>query len=346
LCWRSPIGRRIGINRVRERPIISVVIPCYNARATINQALQSVTAQAFDGCEVIVIDDGSTDGCGEAVESTFPQVKVVRTPNQGPSRARNLGTQLARGEFVQYLDADDILAAGKLRLQLEALDCSHADVAYGDWQKFGDHKGEGLAGEVVSRKIEGSAEIALFTEFWCPPAAYLFRRSIVNSIGGWNEGLPIIQDARFALDCALHGGSFVYTPGIMAYYRVHSSGSVSTRDPVSFVRDCARNAAEVEQWWVDHGGVTESRRKALLKVYSYTARASFERDRSTFQKSYSALKRLKPGYTPEHPRHLALASRLMGYPRAEALAVVLRRIKRAGRLPGLLYRRADAPPVR
>src|SRR5262249_51748217 len=141
-------------------------------------------------------------------------------------------------------------------------------------------------------------------------------------------GLPIIQDARFVLDCALHGGRFVYCPGTMAYYRVHSGGSVSRRDPIGFVRDCLRNAIEVEAWLAQHGRMDEDHRQALLQVYGYVARASFKKDGLAFETAYQALERLKPGYIPEHPKALAIASRVLGYRRAESLALWYRRMKR------------------
>ena len=308
---------------------VSVVVPCYNARAFVPQCLESVVAQQYPHVEIVVVDDGSSDGSAGAIESAFgTAVRVVRTPNRGPSAARNLGTSMATGKFIQYLDADDLLAPGKLQTQIAALENARAGVAYGDWQKLiPGQDGAFQPGPVVSREIEGPAELALFTDFWCPPAAYLFRREIVEKVS-WNLGLPVIQDARFALDCALHGARFVYTPGIAAYYRVHKSGSVSTRNSIAFVRDCLQNAIEVEQWWMQHGGITPQRRKALLQVYAYPARASFENDRATFDAACAALERLQPGYVPASPRPLALVSRLAGYRRAESVALAYRKAKR------------------
>lgn len=307
--------------------LISVIIPCFNAEPWIRQTLNSVISQEIKNLEIIIIDDGSTDNSAKIIENEFPFVHLIKTENQGPSKTRNLGTKLSKGEFIQYLDADDLLAPGKLKLQLEALKMSGADVAYGDWQKLiKGPDGEYIKKEVVRREIQ-NPEIDLFTDFWCPPAAYLFRRGIVEKVGGFNEGLPIIQDARFSLDCALFGARFVYCEGIMAYYREPSKSSVSKRDPVGFIRDCLHNVMEVEKWWQDHGGINEERRKALLKVYGYVARASFEKDKSTFESVYRTLNMLNPGYIPEEPKLLKLASLLLGYRRAEMLALWYRKMK-------------------
>lgn len=312
-------------------PLVSVIIPCFNAERWICSTLQSVFEQQAQELEAIVVDDGSTDETAALIGRAFPTVRIVRTVNQGPSQARNVGTGLASGAFVQYLDADDLLAPAKIQAQVSALEQAPADVAYGDWQKLVPASGGGFqAGPTVSRRMSEPAEIALFTDFWCPPAAYLFRREIVDKVT-WNIGLPVIQDARFALDCALYGARFVYTPGVVAHYRVHESGSVSSRDPKAFVRDCLKNATEVEQRWLEHGGVTPERRKALLQVHGYVARASFEKDRTTFDSACAALERLQPGYVPESPWHLAVISRLTGYRRAESLALAYRKAKRLAR---------------
>lgn len=307
-------------------PLLSVIIPYHNARQWLPATLQSVVVQRWERMEVILVDDGSSDDGVREMAKMHPELRVVRTANQGPSRARNVGTSLARGRYLQYLDADDLLEPGKLATQVAVLEDSGADVAYGAWQRL-CARAEGVfaAAAYVDRQLSENPEIDLFTDFWCPPAAYLFRRDLVERVGGWNERLPIIQDARFALDCALHGGRFVHCPGLMASYRVHAAGSVSSRDPVGFVRDCFHNAREVEQWWVPHGGLSDERRAALVKVYGYVARASFVSDGVTFEAAYVALRRLQPRYAPRYPWHLALASRVVGYRQAEHLALWYRR---------------------
>jgi len=298
--------------------------------------------QDVDGIELIVIDDGSTDGSAAIVAEEFPGARLVQTSNSGASQARNLGTRLARGNFIQYLDADDILAPGKLRRQLAALEESGADVAYGDWQRL-TPGADGVyhLADVVARQLQGDAEIALFSHFWCPPAAYIFRKEIIERIGGWNENLPIIQDARFALDSALRGGSFVYCPGVAAFYRVHHCHSLSTRSHTAFWRDCYTNATEVEKWWREHDGLTAPRLAALLDAYGNVARSSFASNKALFEAAYSRLEQLNPRYVPSGPRTLALLTRLVGYRRAEALALRYRQGK--AMLRATVARLARAP---
>ncbi len=102
-------------------PSISVVIPCYNAAKYLGEAVDSVLRQTCQPLEILVIDDGSTDGSGTLAESYGPPVRVIRQANQGQSAARNRGICEARGEWLALLDADDLWEPEKLRLQLDAL---------------------------------------------------------------------------------------------------------------------------------------------------------------------------------------------------------------------------------
>ena len=310
---------------------VSVIVPMFNAERWIAETLASVEAQTYpqDLIETIVVDDGSTDESAAIVARQFPSVRLLRTANGGASRARNAGTQVARGVFLQYLDADDLLARDKLVRQVQALENTGADAAYGDWQGLvRQDDGAFKHGDVMQRMMEEDPEIALLVDFWCPPAAYLFHREIVKRVGGWNERLPVIQDARFALDCALHGATFTYCRGTMAYYRIHSQDSLSRRDPTAFIGDCFRNACEVEGWFQKHGGITDKRRVALIRVFEQVARSTYDSNPDMFETALVALERLSPGgYVPSHPKHLALASKIVGYRRAEALAVTYRKSK-------------------
>lgn len=313
-------------------PEVSIVIPCFNAIRFLRETVESVFAQTFGDYEVILVDDGSTDGTTEIIQSYGSRVRAVLGPNRGPSAARNSGTALARGLFIQYLDADDLLLPRALEERVQALAAGDAEVAYCDWQRIEEDGGGTFSrGEIVARTLEDvhpDPEIACFTDFWAPPAALLYRRSVVDRIGSWNESLPVIQDARFLLDAALHGARFVHVAGVSALYRVHRGPSVSRRDPRRFVQDCFRNATQIDEWFRVHGGLTPNRRWALRRAYEMVARGSYEHDRETFEHACQALERIFPSYRPDHGFALAVLSRLMGYRRAEAVALRFRRVKR------------------
>src|SRR5712692_851790 len=111
------------------RPFVSVVIPTFNRARQVQAALKSVLAQTYREFEVIVVDDGSTDGTGEALQeiislegSNGKQIRYFFQPNQGQSAARNQGTEEARGEWVAFLDSDDVWLPEKLEWQVRAIE--------------------------------------------------------------------------------------------------------------------------------------------------------------------------------------------------------------------------------
>jgi glycosyltransferase involved in cell wall biosynthesis len=312
-------------------PLVSVVIPCYNAERFLAETLESVFCQTWQNFEIIAIDDGSNDGTADVIRSFSSRVISEFTSNRGASAARNLGTELARGKFIQYLDADDLLRPDALEKRVNALVNSNADVAYSDWQRLEEiENGKFHPGNAIARRIEdihADPQIALFTDFWSPPAALLYHCRIVEAIGSWNKSLPIIQDARFLLDAALMDGKFVYVPGVQADYRVHKSNSLSRRNRTKFVLDCFNNACQIENVWKANGGITPERCIALEKTYGHTARFLFENDRPKFYEVLTRIHNLNPNYLPSAPKGLRYLSKLFGYEQAEAIALAYRRVK-------------------
>lgn len=311
---------------------ISVIIPCYNAEMYIAETIQSVTNQILRDTEIeiIIINDGSTDG-SRSVLTQFDSISnltVYHQENAGVSRARNKGIELAKGDFIQFLDSDDLLSPKKLQIQVDALIGTGYDVAYGDWQKLEEKpSGEFVDAQSVVRKMTCEPEIALFTDFWCPPAAILYSRKIVDRIGGFRETLPIIQDARYFLDAALQGGRFVYTAGVMAKYRVHRHNSLSKSQPLKFVTDCFTNAMEVKEIWSQKGGLTVERKEALLKVLFSCCRFFYQNDRELFNSCYNQIRIIDPRAYPKRPFKISLFSRFIGYENTEYLSAIFRKLK-------------------
>ena len=228
--------------------------------------------------EIIVVDDGSTDGTGDIIRSFGKQIRPAFGPNRGAGAARNIGTRLARGDFLQYLDSDDLLMVGTLPVRLQALQLSEADVAHTDWQELVEHADGSYKPGVVRHPplelIAMDIQVATATSrFWAPPVALLYRRTIVESVGQWREDLKIIQDARFLFDVAARGAHFIYISGIGAFYRVRST-SVSRRSPARFVEECIRNATEIERLWYSQRTPTRIRSDAICEIWNSLAVAA------------------------------------------------------------------------
>jgi glycosyltransferase involved in cell wall biosynthesis len=257
--------------------MISIIIPCYNAERTLVATITSALDQDVEK-EVIVINDGSTDGSAEIIGEFGDRIRSLSIPNKGVASAREIGTNLASGEYIQYLDSDDLLGSATLNARLKAITTGEADIAHTDWQKLerGPHGAYVLADIIRPdlATLERDAEVATATsEFWAPPAALLYRRDIVKRIGGWPAGLPVIQDARYLFEAARHKARFAYVAGVGAYYRV-SPGSLSRQNLRRFIADCARNASEIETIWRGQGVLVPLRADALARMWAHVVTAA------------------------------------------------------------------------
>jgi hypothetical protein len=238
---------------------------------------------------------------------------------------------LARGEFIQYLDADDLLVPDAVARRVAALQESNAEVAYSDWERLVEIE-PGLfevSGKIAQRieDVHPILHIALTTLFWAPPAAVTYRRSIVDKIGGWKEWLPVIQDARFLQDAGLVGGTFVHVPGIGAKYREHLGPSLSRSSDAAFVSDVFRNACDLQEVYERRGGITAEERRALAQSYEYVARSVFSRDKAAFRESIERLYAVEPGFRPTWPKIAQLVSGVIGFKAAGLLLAALKGLR-------------------
>lgn len=299
--------------------IVSIIIPAFNAAATISHTLDSVFSQSYGDLEIIVIDDGSTDGTLDILAPHKDKIKIVSITNKGVSSARNLGFANAKGDYIQYLDADDLLKPNKINTQLNALNDNNADVAYGDWEKFTEKHHQIIIQENIERKVDGDLEIGLFTDFWCPPAAILYSRRACESLR-WNENLPIIQDARYFLDAAIQKFKFVYTPGIMASYRVAQTSSLSQKNKINFVKDLYANTKEVYNLWKADFKRQPDKKLAIISSLRHCINQLSVLDKQLAKEAIALLLTIEPNYLPAEKGVLRNLSKLIGYEKAETIA--------------------------
>ena len=340
-CRRSPLGLRLVslagggscrlIRAFGSEQMISVIIPCYNASSTLRAAVESALSQSYPKKEVIIIDDGSTDSSSDIIKSYGAAVVAEFWPNQGASKARNHGTRLARGDYIQYLDADDVLEPDTLAKRVAVLETRGADIAYTDWRLFTvSRDGSICQGEVVVVPLDRfgqDAEAACASSaFWAPPAAILYRRWVVDRIGQWNPRLPVIQDARFIFDAARVGAQFTRVEGVGALYRI-SDDSLSHRSRERFMRDCFVNATEIEAIWREGGELTPARRRALIQIWSYIATGTFQANLPEFGEACGRL-RMVSGRLHLDLQVRAFLSSIFGQPTISWIEQRLRRMLR------------------
>jgi glycosyltransferase involved in cell wall biosynthesis len=204
---------------VSYTPFVSVVIPTYNRSQRVNTALESALAQTYADLEVIVVDDGSTDGTGETIQQLIRrqdgQHKPIRyffQANQGPSVARNKGIEQARGEWIAFLDSDDVWFPEKLELQVQAIqqfkdECgacftdarlvNDLGMDASSFRSFGRHCDQtvGIASDALLSLAEA------FCGFWL--STLLVRTDLARQIDGFDPKIQCSEDHDFYFRLAL-----------------------------------------------------------------------------------------------------------------------------------------------
>ncbi len=207
--------------------IISVIIPVYNSEKTIQETLKSVLNQTFSDFEVIVINDGSQDSTLEIISSIQDsRLKVFSYPNSGISPSRNRGLSHASGEFIAFLDHDDLWTPDKLESQLRALqENPQAAVAY-SWTDLIDESNQ-FRGECARTNVTGNAHAKLLSANFLHTASNpLIRKEALIKVGGFDESVfgPEDWDLFLRLAAQYH---FVAVPRTQVLFRV-TAGSAST----------------------------------------------------------------------------------------------------------------------
>ena len=199
---------------------VSVVIPCFNGARYLGEAIDSALAQTHPDVEVIVVDDGSTDGTPAVVSGYGDRLRCVRQPNRGLAGARNAGIRHARGPYVAFLDHDDRFLPDKLARQAAVLDARpDAGLVYCGWH-FIDADGARLPPTGWDVR-EGDVTVDLLRGNIMHPATVVVRRTALDAAGGFDEGRTGLEDWDLWLRMAVRGVRWACVDAPLLEYRVH-----------------------------------------------------------------------------------------------------------------------------
>lgn len=205
---------------------VTIGIPCYNSARWIRIAVESALAQTWPEKQVIVVDDGSTDGSQEILRSFGDAIDMVFAGHRGSNPARNEILRLSKGEWIQYLDADDMLLSEKIERQFSETDGgADCDVIYSPvWieENGGRHQSE----------IDTNLDLYSQWIGWQLPqtGGGLWRKAALEKLGGWNEAMPCCQDNELYLRAIKAGMRFRFAPTPNAVYRIWSNDTLCRRD--------------------------------------------------------------------------------------------------------------------
>jgi glycosyltransferase involved in cell wall biosynthesis len=174
-------------------PRVSIIIPTYNRKAFVSQAVESVLAQSYEDYELIVVDDGSTDGTRKALQRYEKRLLYLSQANQGVSAARNNGLTYAQGEFVAFLDSDDLWLPKKLAVQIAFMDRHPgAQICYTD--EIWIRRGVRVNPKKRHAKYDGEIYPHCLSLCIISPSSALMRRGLFVQVGGFDPGLPVCED--------------------------------------------------------------------------------------------------------------------------------------------------------
>lgn len=213
-------------------PLVSVLIPCYNAGRWIRETLESVLAQTWPNIEIIVVDDGSSDDSAAVIERFYSRrVKLIKQQNAGAAAARNRAFNESSGEYIQYLDADDLLSPRKIELQLARLAVNPGCVATAQWARFNDDPAGAIF--LPDETWQDLEPVEWLIRSWqygggmLYPALWLVPRQIMVKAGSWLPELSLNDDGEFFTRIVLASDKVLFCAGARTYYRSGISGSLS-----------------------------------------------------------------------------------------------------------------------
>lgn len=196
---------------------VSVVIPTYNRLGVLPRALDSVFGQTLPALEVIVVDDGSTDGTADWVRANYPEARVIEQNNQGVSAARNTGIQESHGDWLAFLDSDDAWLPKKLESQVAAL-AKAPDMRLCHTEEIWIRNGKRV-NQMKKHQKSGGWIFERCLELCCiSPSSVMIKRELLDALGNFDESLPACEDYDLWLQiCSREPVLYVSTPLINKY---------------------------------------------------------------------------------------------------------------------------------
>jgi GT2 family glycosyltransferase len=214
----------------RTTGLVSVIVPVFNGERFLHEALDSALAQTYEPVEVVVVDDGSIDGTPEILAGYGDRIRVVRQENRGLSAARNAGLAASSGEFVQFLDADDLLPEDKIARQVEYL-AEHPEtgVVYCEGRYFCEARPASRLTPGGRWITDGDILSSLTERNFIIVHSALVRRACLEEASGFREDLLSCEDLDMWLRLARHGVRFGFVPDMWVACRIHPDNMSADR---------------------------------------------------------------------------------------------------------------------
>jgi glycosyltransferase involved in cell wall biosynthesis len=256
-----------------EDPLVSICVVTYNQKNFIRETIDSALAQDYQNIEIIVADDGSTDGTAEIVEEYARSapgkvVAVVGGGNLGITGNCNRGLSRCKGKYVAFLGGDDVFFPEKIRTQVEYMESNpECDVSYHDMEIFSNETGQTLnLFSRVSRPVNGSLREAIrFGTVNCASASMYRAAKIPDE--GFDPSLPVVSDWYFTIQVLAAGGRFCYIPKVLGRYRRHLANVTNVDSPFRLqgYLDILQTCSKCMRYYPEHISSAISRMSAIMR---------------------------------------------------------------------------------
>jgi glycosyltransferase involved in cell wall biosynthesis len=235
-------------------PLVSVVMPAYNCAEVVAEAIESALAQGYPNLEILVVNDGSTDDTATVLARFADRIRVIDVPNGGPARARNIGLGRARGEYIAFLDADDVWIPGKLAAQVAHLQAHpEVGVCYTGWHVWhGDDRGvfvrppwsaRALSAPAIDAAHSGWIYGRLLFDCELLTTTVMIRAGVARETGFFDTALAVGEDYDYWLRLS-RARQITRLDCIGALYRVLANSASRTARRVNFEYEVVRTAVE------------------------------------------------------------------------------------------------------
>lgn len=257
-----------------QQPLISIIIPCYNSRRFVAEAIQSARQQTYPNTEIIVVDDGSTDSSLEVIRSFGDSIRCLTGPNIGAAAARNKGVQASQGKLIQFLDADDLLYPQKLERQLPLALQHRPGMVFCDADVIDLESGESR-GTWALGSVSTSDPVVHALRLCVQTSGPLHWKETFNLVGGFRPQTPPCDDRDLHLRMACANIEFVYLAE-RNYVMRRVSGSLSKRDPTHGLAKLQMVGEDALRQLQEAGEMIDRRRVAFAAFFMTTARMAWQ----------------------------------------------------------------------
>lgn len=305
------------------KPKVSVIIPFQNARGTILECVQSVSMQTLESIEILLCDDRSTDNTKQYLLSKHAdhRIKWLNTEGVGACAARNTGIRHCSGDYVQFLDADDLMAKNKLELQVHQIEsCTNPDhsVSFSALVQFrnGSSPESGERWHEEFKRFDKPMQLLcklLLSDQYIQTGQWLISRGLAQQTGPWDESLAADQDGEYFARILQKAHIVLSCPTAVVFYRKAIAGQISSRKNASHF-DSRLRAFEKKLQLLEESNEREKLQEIVTKQCQSLATSSYPRSINTSRQAIQILHEHRCEFNPSFPTtRLALIARIFGW---------------------------------